>query len=192
MKYRIVTPPNAEPVSLEEAKLHVRADGDAEDSLIEGIITSAREYCETYTRRALATQTVEAYLDAFPRTEYIELPRPPLQSVVSVVCKDIAGSETTLVENEDYLVDLESSIGSIVLPYGKNWPSVTSYPINPIKIRLTAGYSTGIPIPKMVKQAMLLLIGHWYANREAVLTGSISKELEFSVRTLLTMHRVRW
>jgi len=63
--------------------------------------------------------------------------------------------------------------------------------VNPIKIRYVAGYTT---IPISIKQSMLLLIGHWYANREAVLVGqgTMSKEIEFAVKSLLSIDRMRW
>jgi len=153
------------------------------------LITAAREYCEGFTGRALATQTIEAYLDRFP-CGGIELPCAPLQSVTSVKYKDSAGTETTMTANTDYIADDESNIGRIVLPYGKSWPSFTPYSVNPIKIRYVAGYYASDPIPRSIKQAILLLIGHWYANREA--TGNVGGQIEFAVKALLSMHRVRW
>jgi uncharacterized phiE125 gp8 family phage protein len=152
-------------------------------------ITSAREYAEAYTGRALSSQTVEAYFKRFPPCGRIDLPLAPLQSVTSVTYKDSAGTETTLTETTDYIVDTDSTIGGIVLPYGGSWPSFTAYPVNPIKIRFVAGYTD---VPQSIIQAMHLLIGHWYENREATLVGTISKELEFSVRALLSNYRIRW
>lgn len=167
-------------------------DGSDEDDYINDLIKASREYCEEYTRRTLATQTIEAYLDYFPYSDEIELPRPPLQSVTSVKYKTSAGIEIIMTTGTDYLTDADSLFGRIVLPYGKNWPSFTPYPINPIKIQYVAGYSESNPIPKMIKQAMFLLIGHWYMNREAVISGSISKEIEFAVKALLSMYKVGW
>jgi len=91
----------------------------------------------------------------------------------------------------DYIVDTDSTVGKIVLPYAKVWPTATLYTVNPIKIRYVAGYTT---IPISIKQSMLLLIGHWYANREAVLVGqgTMSKEIEFAVKSLLSIDRMRW
>ncbi len=162
--------------------------GDAtEDGLLGTLISAAREYCEAYTGRALGTQTVELYLDEFP-TNAVVLPSPPLQSVTSVKYKDFDGTETT-VASADYIVDTDGWTGRIVPAYGVSWPSFTAYPVNPIKVRYVAGYTT---LPAAIKQAILLLVGHWYANREAVLVGSISKQVEFSVHALLTPYRVRW
>lgn len=192
MDYRVITAVTTEPLTSTEVKLHLRVDDTTEDNLITILITAAREYCENYTGRALATQTVEAYFDTFGSDDYLELPRPPLQSVTSVIYKDSAGTETTMTVNTDYIVDSNSNVGRIVLPYGETWPSFTAYPVNPIKITYVCGYYTSNSIPKSIKQAMLLLIGHWYANRETVLIGAISKQLEFTVSALLSQYRVRW
>jgi uncharacterized phiE125 gp8 family phage protein len=169
----------------------VKTGDVTEDDLISALITAAREYCEGFTGRALATQTLEAYPQRFPRVNEIELPCPPLQSVTSVKYTDSDGDETTMTADTDYIVDTDSTVGRIVLPYAGTWPAATLYTVNPIKIRYVAGYTT---IPRSIKQAMLLLIGHWYANREAVLIGqgTMSKEIEFAVKALLSMYRVRF
>jgi uncharacterized phiE125 gp8 family phage protein len=190
VQYKIITPASTEPVTLAEAKLHLRDDGTTEDALITALITAAREYCEGYTGRALATQTIEAYLDGFPCRHEIELPHPPLQSVTLVKYTDSAGAETTMTAGTDYIADADRPIGRIVLPYGALWPSAVLGTVNPIKIRYTAGYTAENPISKSIKQAMLLLIGHWYANREAV--GQVGGRLEIAVDALLSLHRVRW
>jgi uncharacterized phiE125 gp8 family phage protein len=112
---------------------------------------------------------------------------PPLQSVTSVTYKDSAATTTTMTVTTDYIVDSDSNVGRIVLPYGETWPSFTAYSVNPITITYKAGYTA---LPKALEQAMLLLIGHWYENREA--TGTVSKEIEFATKALLSMYRVRW
>ncbi|MCK9575660.1 MAG: head-tail connector protein [Clostridia bacterium] len=174
------------------ANVVVNSGDSTEDTLLSALITTAREYCENFTRRALATQTVEAYLPTFPACDRFELPFSPLQSVTSVKYKNSAGVETTMTEGTDYLVDDESNVGGIILPYGYTWPSFTEYPLNAVKVRYTAGYNSLNPLPKAIKQAMCLLIGYWYDNRSAVLTGSISKEMEFTVKALLNMYRAKW
>jgi uncharacterized phiE125 gp8 family phage protein len=189
MKYKIITPVESEPVTLLDAMTHIRVAPDEldEQSYVSSLITAAREYCEGYTRRAFATQTIEAYLDRFPVAKAIELPHPPLQSVTSVKYTDSAGAETTMAENTDYIVDTDSDVGRIVLPYAQIWPSTALSTVNPIKIRYVAGYTT---LPAMYRQAILLLVGHWYENREA--TGQVSGRLEIAVDALLSMDKAGW
>jgi uncharacterized phiE125 gp8 family phage protein len=163
-------------------------EGNAEGTLISDLITTAREYCEKITGRGLATQTLEVYLDCFPDKTEIKLPKPPLQSVTSVTYKNSNATITTMTENTDYIVDVDSEIGRIVLPYGESWPSFTAYTVNPIVITIVTGYTS---IPKTIKQAMKLLIGHWYANREAT-SDVTNKQIAFAVSALLSLDRVTW
>lgn len=191
MKYSVVISPTSEPVSLAEAKLHLRLlpNDNSEDELIKSLTTAAREYCENFTGRALATQTLEMCIEAFPH-DAVELPMPPLQDVISVKYRDKDGTESTLNRGSDYLVSTKE-IGRIVPPYGKIWPQFTPYPVDPVSIRFVAGFTSDLP--RSIKQAMLFLIGHWYENREAVVVGAVaSVEIEFAVKCLLSMYKVRW
>jgi hypothetical protein len=95
MAYKIITQPTVEPVTLAEAKIQCRADGNELDSLLTGvIIPAARRSAEHETGRALCTQTRELVLDAFPAD--FELYGSPIQSVVSVKYLDESGNEQTL------------------------------------------------------------------------------------------------
>jgi len=197
MALKLITPPLAEPVSLGQAKDHCRVDGDTENSFITSLIVAAREYCEGYQRRAYVTQTWELWLDACPDKDHITIPRPPLQTVTSVKYYGTDNVEYTM-DPVDYFVDNKSEPGRLALTYMKSWPTITLRPVNAVVVEFTAGYPPvgGDPpdpagnVPQMVKQAMLLLIGHWHENREAVLTGSISKEIEFAVKAILRLDRV--
>jgi len=82
-------------------------------------------------------------------------------------------------------VDSVSQPGRLVLKSGQSWPSATLRPANAIVIRFVAGWASLGELPLRIKQAMLLLIGHWYENREATITGTISREIEFAVSSLL-------
>lgn len=45
---------------------------------------------------------------------------------------------------------------------------------------------------KQIKSACLLILGHLYANREDVVTGTISTEIPRGSEALLTPHRIGW
>lgn len=188
MSLKLIIPPAMEPITPQEAKSHLRIDGNDDDMLISSLIAAAREYCETFQNRAYITQTWEMTLDSFPQMP-LKLPKPPLQSVDSIKYINQDGIETVF-DAANYVVDTDSEPGRIALAPGVSWPNVTLKPIGGVKIRFTAGYGDASAVPKMVKQAILLLVGHWYENREAVLTESISKEIEFAVHALLWPNRV--
>ena len=191
MSLKLIEPPASEPITKEEAKLHCRVGTDDDDALIEALIIAAREYCEGFQRRAYITQAWELWLDAFPGKRYIELPRPPLQSVDSIIYYASEDDEGT--EFEDYFEDTKSEPGRIVLSEGVSWPSLTLRPANGVCITFTAGYESGEydeaeNVPQKVKQAILLLVGHWYENRESV-TPTELKDIPRGVDALLWMER---
>ncbi|MDA8212165.1 MAG: head-tail connector protein [Clostridia bacterium] len=187
MALKLITAPVSEPIDLTTAKSHLRVDTIDDDSLITSLIIAAREYAQGFQNRAFVTQTYELWLDAWP--EYIQIPRPPLQSITSIKYYGTDNAEYTLAP-ADYFVDSVSEPGRAVLAYGKSWPSTTLRPANGIVVTFVAGYGAVASVPQQVKQAMLLLIGHWNENREAAISGAISREIEFAVHALLTMDRV--
>lgn len=103
MRLNIKTAPTVEPISLDEAKLHLKVDGSDDNALITAKIITARQLAEKETKRAFITQTIEMYLDSAPAE--IEVPRPPLQSVDSI--KTISSVESS--------VDETSATGQAVL-----------------------------------------------------------------------------
>lgn len=146
---KTITAPAAEPVSLAEAKLHLRVDHAADDDLIEALIVSAREDAEHRIGRALVMQTLEQVLDAFPDAIYLDM--PPIQSVTSVKYLDTAGAEQTLNPSA-YTADLDSAPGSIIPAYGAAWPSARDMP-NAVRARYVAGYAVTYAITAISKAA---------------------------------------
>ncbi len=82
MALKIATQPAAEPLDIDDVKLHLRVDGDDDDTLIAALITAAREHCQSFQNRAYINQTWELWLDSFPSVDHIEIPLPPLQEPV--------------------------------------------------------------------------------------------------------------
>jgi uncharacterized phiE125 gp8 family phage protein len=183
--------PANDPVSLADAKNHLRVDISDDDTLISALITAAREHVEEATRRALITQTWRLSLDQFPADDEIELPRPPLQSVSSIIYTDKDDTTSTLATSV-YEVDTDGQPGRVKLAYGEDWPSDTLAETNPVKITFVAGYGDNASdVPQRWQQAILLLVGHWYENREAIVTGGgIPKELPLAVQSLIQMDRI--
>jgi uncharacterized phiE125 gp8 family phage protein len=144
------------------------APASIEDTYIQDLITAAREYCEDYQHRALATQTWDLILDKFPCSNSIEIPLSPLQSVTNVKYIDYAGVSATMTAGlSGYFTDTDSEPGRVCLSYYITWPIFTEYPYGAVRIRFVAGYTGIAPniIPKKTKQAMLMLISYMYENR---------------------------
>lgn len=197
---QLITGPAHEPVTIPQAKLHLRVTGSAEDALISGLISAAREYVENYCQRALFTQTWQLTLDTFPYqvpafaswfdAYAVALPRPRLQSITSITYQDTTGTVQTL-STSAYSVDPSSEPARIVPMNGMSWP----YPgvLNPGTVKIT--YKTGTygdgtdnTCPVSIQQAILLLIGHWYAQREAVSAGPMM-QVPLAVEALLSPYR---
>jgi uncharacterized phiE125 gp8 family phage protein len=169
----LVTAPTEEPVSRTEAKLHCKVDITTDDTLIDGLIVAARQLVEAHVRRALVTQTWDLYLDYFPsedRHDYgsIVVPNPPLVSVTSVKYYDDAGTLQTLSAS-GYRV-LAGTPGRIAPAHLNDWPDAREHP-DAVVARYVAGYGAASAVPQSLRQAILLLAGHWYENREAVAEG---------------------
>lgn len=188
-----LTQPPVEPVSLAEAKAHVRVDSENDDALIQGLIASAREWVENHLDRTLIRTQWQMRLDAFPHA--IELPRPPftpeqpLQSVV-ITYTQADGSVVTLPPSQ-YRV-LGDRTPAVVMPlYSGSWPSAR-YDSDSITVSWWAGYGPDQnAVPRSIKHAMLMLIGFWYENRMAVAVGAgiTVTPLGFSVESLLSLHK---
>lgn len=188
MILNVVTPPVVEPVSREDAKQHIREDGNEQDAVIDRFIRSAREQAEAYQNRAYLEQVLELVLERLPDMP-VHLPRPPLVSLEAVTLTDEDGV-TTSVPVTDFIVDTDSEPGRIFFKKGRSWPAVNLSNGGFLRIRYKAGAADVSKVPERVKLAMLMLIGHWYDNREAVLVGSISKETEYTFRDLLRPDRI--
>lgn len=175
MQPKIITEAVGEPITLVEARNQCRLDADGsppthpDDSQLEIFIAAAREWAQTYTGRALATQTVELALDAFPGAE-IELTVGPVQSIVSVTYVDDDEVEQT-VDPTSYTLDDYSPRTWLLPASGQEWPTAGEF-VNAVKIRQVVGYSLpgespqSHPMPKSVKMALLLIVGHLYKHRE--------------------------
>lgn len=186
--WSVVTPPSAEPVSLIEAKLHLRVDGDDDNTLIALQISAVREQVELEARRSLMTQTLAVRLAEWPTGDRLWLPQPPLQSVTHIKYTDDDGALQTMAAS-DYIVYTDPEPGHVVLTASTNWPAADLQPGESIVITYVAGYGAATAVPARYKQAMLLLLGHWYENRESVVVGAITGELPMAVRSLLDVER---
>lgn len=162
MPYKLITPPTLEPIDLDQAKMHLRVDGYAEDDYIESLIMAARMQCESITQRAIMPQTWEYSDDDFD--EELPLAYPPLISVTSVKYLDAFGVDQTL-NPALYVVDDYEEPACIERAFQVTWPVVRDTP-NSVKVRYTAGYANAAAVPAPIKQWILLAIGDMYAVRE--------------------------
>jgi uncharacterized phiE125 gp8 family phage protein len=171
----VIIEPASEPISLVRAKQHLRVDSADEDALIIDFITAARQYAESYIDRAIATQTRDLTLDAFCNSLRTE----PIQSIISVKYLDQNHVEQ-VVDSTNYHVNALAGVVQAI----NAWPSAANIS-GAITVRYEAGMAS---IPLSIAQAILMLVAHWYEQREASMR-SVSREVEFSVHALLAPYR---
>lgn len=179
-----------EPWTTAEAKAHLRVTTSDHDTYIEALIKAARQYVEMYTGRSLMGQTWVLRLDHDWPGDQIVLPRPPTLTVSSITYVDLDGATQTLAADQ-YQVDVARHLGTITPAYDVTWPDVRDQ-LSAITVTYTAGYhaTDATKIPAGLRHAMLLLVGVWFVNREAVITGTIATDLPHGVEALLFPHRI--
>jgi uncharacterized phiE125 gp8 family phage protein len=167
----VLTPPAEEPVSLSEAKEHLRVDISSEDSLIQRLIVDAREWTERYTRRRLVTQTLRMTLDDFPRLQSehdyaVKLPGGRVQSITQVRYLGTDGTLTTLNSSLYVLLGRDQDrVARIVPSYDTSWPATRDFP-EAVQVDYVCGYGAASAVPASIRQAMLLHVGWHFENRE--------------------------
>jgi len=199
MKTAVVTSATGEPLTLSEVKAHLRiSTGETEENTyLNALITAARREVENLTSRKLMPQTWKVCFDDWPSGDSFEIPYAPLKQIPSTGLKytSSTGGSTTF-SSTAWAADIVSEPGRLVLDYNDDWPTETLHNRNPIEITFKCGYGTvgGSSVhrlvPKDIKHAMLLLIGHWHENREHTVVGPSIAEMPFGVKAILGHYRL--
>jgi uncharacterized phiE125 gp8 family phage protein len=190
MRLRVVTPPSSEPITLAEAKKHLRLEGDEDDDYVGTCILAARQHVEEVCWRGVVTQTREAVLERFPDGEAAVLPGGNLQSIDSVTYLDAAG-DPRVMEDTEYETDDVSVPGRLVLAHGAAWPA-TRCQWDAVRVRYVVGWDVA-DVPAPIKQAVLLLVSQMYEHRTPEVMGGTPGKVDFAVDALLAPYRlVRW
>lgn len=193
MRYTVATDAAKLPVTLEEGKEQCRVDIDVDDALITNYLHAATKRCQLAARRTFITTTYDGYLDRWPSFG-VDFPLPPLQSVTGFYYTDEDGVETEWASS-NYIVDTTSTPGRLRYKRTAVLPSVVLQEINAVRIRFVAGYGDDpSDVPEIYSQAVRMLLGHYYENREALLVaqGLSLSELPLSVADLLGIDRGSW
>lgn len=173
MSIRESTNPAIEPLTLAEVKDHLRITDSDSDAMLTFYLGVARRYAEAFTRRMFVQRTFVETFDRFTST--IQLSRVPLVSITSIQYIDTDGNLQSVTNGspQTYVVDTATEPGRVYLDYGQTWPN-TRNQADAVTVTYVAGHATGTSspldyslIPQEARLAILLLIGHWYENRDA-------------------------
>lgn len=186
-KLVLKTGPASTVVSLAEAKTFLRIDSDYDDddAYIISLIDVATSVVEEFTRRKLISQTFNIFYDEFP--SYIDLQIGEVASVTHIKYYDTSNSLQTLAAS-NYDVDTKIRPGRIYESENGDFPDTFERP-NAVEVEFVVGATAG-EVPAPIKQAMYIVIGRYYENRQDVVTGTIASELPLMVNHLLTPYRL--
>ena len=185
--FTIITPASLTPVSLTEVKAHLKVDTTADDTLITNLIVAATQSCEIYTNRFFIETEIKQYSDSWKETS--TLYKSVVESISLVQYYDSDNTLRTL-DPADYYLDKISKPARFRSAFNKSFPNIASR-INAIEITYKVGERFPADVEDGVKQAILLTIGNWYANRESVITGRTATELPLSSQYLLDQYKIQ-
>lgn len=172
--------PATEPVTLEEAKAHCRVEHTADDTLITGLIAAATGHLDGWSGilgRCLITQTWRQDFGGFACK--LRLPLGPAASIASITYYDGDNAQQTL-DAEAYGLFVDAAGPYAALKPDQVWPGCYSRR-DAVSVTYVCGAAAVLPA---IKSAILMLVGHWYANREAVSAGGLA-ETPMAVSALL-------
>lgn len=183
----LLTAPAIEPLSLDEAKAFLRVEHNDDDALIGALIAAARLHIETETRRALITQSWRIVLDCWPECGRLPVRPAPLRTLNAVRVFDF--------ENSAHAIDLQAFVLDFgacelaFLPWALMQPTRIA---DGIEIDVTVGYGdTAADVPEPLRQAIRLLVAHWYENRGLVASGTTQAAvLPTTVAALIVPYRM--
>ena len=173
--------PAVEPVTLADAKAHLRLDTTDEDDLVEALILAARVTVERTTRLGLVEQTWRVRLADWPADRRVALPVAPVGEVASVRVRSAAGIET-IVAPASYALD--GAFDAPILRIGRAVAGPDGPP-GGIEIDLVVGYGPdGAAVPAPLRLAVRRLVAQWFEHRGDD-AASAPAGLPGDVRTLL-------
>jgi uncharacterized phiE125 gp8 family phage protein len=212
MSYGIeqIVAPTDEPVHIDEVLEYCRITNRRSDRLIERWIRAARRKVETDARVQLMAATWRMTFDQFPYQwnvdrqndlyqvrqdgrntwalqQVIQMPLPPLQSIVQVAYQDL-NSQQEVVDPTTYQVDTVSKPGRLLPSYGLVWP-IALLEANAVLVDFVAGYSGRSAVPDNLVLAIMELVSHWYSHREAAVDGAPPAVIPLGYDDLIWMDR---
>jgi uncharacterized phiE125 gp8 family phage protein len=184
--FELITAAATEPIVLADAKEHLNVDLTTHDTLITRAISAARRAAESYLRFQIITATWKLWLDEFPSDEIL-INKNPVTDITHVKYYDSDNALQTW-SSSLYETDLVSKPARLQPISTESYPDVYDR-LKAIEIQFVAGYADAASVPEDILNAMYLLIGHMYANRQDVITGTQVRELLKGSHYLMDFHR---
>jgi uncharacterized phiE125 gp8 family phage protein len=185
-----VTAPAALPISVAEVKEQLRIEHSDDDDLIYRLISAAVAFTDVQGAlgKAIITQTWRQWVSANPGEVYLMV--KPVQSLTAVKYYDTNGAlqTATLADYETF----GTANSRYVKPAsGKTWPTTQARP-DAIALEYTTGYgASASAVPETIRHGLMMLIGHWYENRESSTTDRL-ESVPFGFAEMIGSERATW
>lgn len=184
----LLTAPAVEPVTLAEAKAHLRVEHDDDDDVIAALIAAARIHVEAQTRRALITQTWRLVRDFWPADGRLTVVPVPLNEITAARVYDANGA-TDAIDLQAFSPDRAAA--PAIISFAPWSLQVPGRPVAGIEIDVEVGYGDAASdVPQVLRQAIKLLVAHWYENRGLIAIGHEVAVLPATVAAMLAPYRV--
>lgn len=180
--------PAVEPITLAEAKQFLRVEHDDDDDIIGALIAGSRIHVETQTRRALITQSWRLTRDVWPETGCLALLPVPVRTLDAVRVYKSDGT-TLALDLAGFALDNSAAPARLSLVHGA--PPAPERRAAGIEIDVTCGYGDApTDVPEPLRQAIRLLVAHWYENRRIVAASGEAAVLPQSASALIAPYQV--
>jgi uncharacterized phiE125 gp8 family phage protein len=184
----LLSGPAFEPVTLADAKAHLRVEHDDDDDVIAALIAGARIHVEAQTRRALITQSWRLVRDAWPEDGRIAVLPAPVQALTAARVYRLDGT-TQAIDTAAFVVEAGSA--PAVLSFVSGALPAPGRSFAGIELDVEAGYGDApADVPGDLRQAIKSLVAHWYENRGLIAAGQGVAVLPGSVAAMLAPYRV--
>jgi uncharacterized phiE125 gp8 family phage protein len=187
MSSLLLTAPAVEPLSLNEARAFLRVETNDDDELIAALIAGARIHVEAQTRRVLITQAWRLALDAWPGDGRVAVRPAPLRALNAARVYDSDGN-THAIDTQAFVADQGAS-ALVFMPWALPAPGRIAAGI---ELDVSVGYGdAAINVPEALRQAVRLLVAHWYENRRLVANNTTQiAPLPATISALLAPYRM--
>jgi uncharacterized phiE125 gp8 family phage protein len=180
--------PAVEPLSLSEAKAHLRLETTADDALVTSLIITSRLHIEAALGLALTAQDWTLVLDAWPATGVVNIPMRPVSAVTAVRVRASDGT-SSVVPPASYVFE-GAGLPPRLVPVSGALPN-PGRAAGGIEIDFTAGYgAAAASVPEPIRQALKLLVAHWYEHRDPVEIGDLETAIPAAVTALVKPYAV--
>lgn len=189
MTLALISGPTTEPVTLAEAKDHCRLESSADDAIVASLITTSRLHVEAALGLALLSQRWKLTRHAWPALGTLRMPLRPVLAVDSITVADQDGTRVELDRASWFFENDPRGVSSLRPVAPGRWPE-PGIRYGGIAIDFEAGYGReSADVPGPIRHAILMLVAHWYENREPSAVHTAAATIPSSISALLAPYK---